>query len=255
MVIGRNYLSYALMNKQGTELLSLQHEYKEGTVLGKNDFSHHFSNLQGLSIDRFHLAIDSAKSTLVPAAFYLEAENQIYLEMMHEIGLEETVLTQTISNQHKSLYAVKKATLNFLSAAFPYALFYDAATCLLNTYSKQLDEHQECTLFLNIKDESATLTAYQNKQLRLHQVYAECSTTDILYYVAKYVSVNSLEAEKIKLVLHGESRRMDEVMEQLSNYFVDAQWGKRSGRFSVPRDMDQQPDHYFINLFSLIQCA
>ena len=118
ILVGRNYLSYALTNNDFTVIHLLKHYYFEDKVIGKNDFTDILSDPVFANVKNVKIAIDSLKSTLVPNALFAEEHTETYFKLVHELTPEEKIHTQVLLSNMTSIYSLKKSTVSFLSSIY-----------------------------------------------------------------------------------------------------------------------------------------
>jgi len=255
ILIGRNYLSYALSNKENSIIYLLKHYYFEDKVIGKNDFNEILSDPVFKNVNNVKIAIDTLKSTLVPKILYAKEHIQDYYQFVHELNDEESLFTQEISQDKISIYSLKKSTVGFLGSIYKNVTFYDASSCILNNYPSLTAGDNSYTAFIIIKDDCASLSFYLKKDLILHKILADVSITDITYHIANFIEVQKISKDKMSIQLFGESIRVPIVYNELIQYFPSVKYGNRIGNLQYPETLFDQPTHYFFNLFSLVTCA
>lgn len=255
ILVGRNYLSYALSDKDCSVIYLLKHYYFEDKVIGKNDFNEILRDPVFKNVNNVKIAIDSLKSTLVPDILFDETHKQDYFALVHDLTAEENIHTQKLSGGKTSVFSLKKSTVSFLGSIYKNVTFYDASSCLLNTYPGILTGEEIQTFFLCIKDDCVTMSVFQNKELILHQVYSDTSVSDITYYISNYISAKSIPKENTRILIHGESVRVTNVYNELVLYYPDVKYCSRIQKLQYPESLFAQPSHYFFNLFSLVTCA
>ncbi len=255
LLVGKNYLSYVISDTEFKNLYQLKHYYFENKVLGKNDFNAIFSDPVFSKIKRMKIAIDSSKSTLVPTSLFSKTNQNDYFGLIYDLAPEEELHTQQLTGNMTSIFCLKKSTIAFLRAKSSDVTFYDASSCLLNTYPALLNNEESHIFFVCVKDDCATLSIYLNKALLLHQVYSDITTSDITYHIANFISVHQLNKENVSIQLHGESKRLIDVSEELNRYFPNVKYCNRVSALKYPDTMLAHPTHYFFNLLSLVTCA
>ncbi|GBL35515.1 hypothetical protein EMGBS15_11100 [Filimonas sp.] len=255
LLVGKNYLSYVISDTEYKDLYQLKHYYFENKVLGKNDFNAIFSDPIFHKIRRMKIAIDSSKSTLVPTSLFSQTNQNDYFGLIYNLPFEEELHTQALNDNKTSVFSLKKSTVSFLRSKAGNVTFYDASSCLLNTYPSMLNNEERHTFFVCVKDDCATLSIYHHEALLLHQTYTDITTSDITYHIANFIAVHQLSKEHVSIQLHGESKRLITVSDELNRYFPDVKYCNRVSALKYPDTMLAQPTQYFFNLLSLVTCA
>ncbi len=255
MLLGKNYLSYVISDAGFTQVHLLKHYYLQGKVLGKNDFNAILTDPVFKNVKKVKIAIDSARSTLVPTSLFDPKEANTYFELIHDLPSEEELHTQSLKDNMTSVFSIKKSTVAFLQSFYKNATFCDASSCLLDTYPVVLTNEEQHSLFVCVKDDNATLSLYDKNKLNLHQIYTEIGVSDITYHIANILSVNEIAKEKVTIQLHGESKQVPVVFAELSLYFPNMKYCNRVSALKYPDSMLAQPTHYFFNLLSVVTCA
>ena len=255
ILVGRNYVSYALSDPECSLVRLLKHYYFKDRIIGKRDFQEILSDpaLQGL--EQVKIAIDSVKSVLIPDPLYRDADRSRYFEFLHDLSPDEALFVQKLNGNKTSVYSLKKSTVAFLETLFPEISFYDATSSLLNTYPSLLFNDDMHTIFLNCKDDCASVSVYYKKELRFHHVYADVSNVDLQYYLAAYLHEQNLDVEKVLILLLGEGSRLPEIQSELSKYYSHIKYCSRIQHLQYPETLYAHPVHAFFNLFSLVTCA
>lgn len=254
ILIGKNYLTYALSDAEYTMIYLLKHYYFDDKVIGKNDFREILADPVFKEVNNVKIAIDTLKSTLIPAEYFDKNAAETYFTFMHELTDEESLHTNHVNPDKVSLFSLKKSTVSFLGNIYKNTSFFDASACLLNTYPALLKIENQFTCFLWIKDDCVTISLYAQRMLQFHQIYTDEQNMDIMYHVANYIHRHQIDKEKITLYLHGESKRMADVNEVFESYFPKVKYCSRVLNLKYPDSLMAQPSHYFFTLFSLVAC-
>lgn len=255
ILVGRNYLSYALSDADCSQIRLVKHYYFKDKVIGKKDFHEILSDPLLKNIEHIKIAIDSMKSVLVPDNLFIEENKQNYFEFLHDYTAEEDLHVQQLNGNKTSIYSIKKSTVSFLETLYNQITFYDATSCLLNTYPSLLFNDDMHTFFLNVKDDGASISVYFKKELLFHHIYQDVSNVDLNYHIARFISHHNLKIEKILILLLGETSRLPDIHKELSKYYSHVKFCGRIQHLQYPENLYAQPVHAFFNLFSLVTCA
>jgi len=255
ILVGRNYLSYAVCGTTSSVICVLKHYYFKDKVIGKKDFQEILGDPFMNQIIQFKVAIDTPKSMLIPNELFIESEKEKYFKVLFDFGADETIYTQQLTGNKTAIFSLKRSTLSFLETLLPELQVYDANSCLLNAYPSLLFNDTMHTFFLNIKDDSASMSIYHKKELQFHQVYAESAPADLLYYVSSYAHQCALSNENMLILLLGEGPALQETQTLLSRYYSHLKFCGRIQQLQYPETLYAQPVHAFFNLFSLVTCA
>ncbi|HPI55112.1 MAG TPA: DUF3822 family protein, partial [Chitinophagaceae bacterium] len=171
ILLGKNYLSYVLADATSLKIYALKHYSFQDKVLSKSDFDAILSDNQLRKASSYTVAIDSAKSTLVPTSLFIQDQAVDYLKLSVDIDPEEMVSTQTVGDI-TNIYALKTSTVQFLEQRLKKVTCMDASACLLKTYPPQIIHEHTHSCFISVKDQMICLTIYQKQDLLLHQLYA-----------------------------------------------------------------------------------
>jgi hypothetical protein len=255
VVLGKNFLSYVLTSSDTKNIFAIKHFYTKNEVIGKNDFNEIFSESLCNQVTQFYVCIDSPKSTLIPKTLFEKKDAEIFLQAIHPIEAEEQVCVQTLKQEIINLFAIKKATIQFLESKLKQVLFFDANACLLETYPDHILKENPHTLFIACKDESFTLSFYKKNQLILHQLIDDSNEKDVLYYVANATKQFDIPNQTLHIHLHGESPMVETCQKQLATYYTTVRTITRIKEVQYPEMLYAKPTHYFFTLFSFVTCA
>ncbi len=255
ILVGRNYLSYALSDADCSLICLVKHYYFKDKVIGKKDFHEILSDPLLKNLTSIKIAIDSMKSVLVPDNLFNEEDKQSYFEFLHDYSAEEDLYIQRLNGNKSSIFSIKKSTVSFLETLYENITFYDATSCLLNTYPSLLFNDEMHTFFLNVKDDVASMSVYFKKELLFHHIYQDVSNADLSYHLARFISHHNLKIEKILILLLGETSRLPDLHKELGKYYSHVKFCGRIQHLQYPENLYAQPVHAFFNLFSLVTCA
>jgi hypothetical protein len=255
LVLGKNYLTYLLIDTKSTKIYVLRHYDAGNDVIGKNDFNAILGELKTNKIIHFHVAVDSLKSTLVPIEYYDGNHCDTLLKAMFTIDSEEIMEAQILKVEIVTLYALKKATVEFLKATLSQVTFYDANACLLEMYPSQIESKYQHSLFISCKEESVCISMYEKQKLLLHQITEITSSNDVLYFVSNAVNQLSIKNEALGIYLHGESKMLDNITKTLRQYYMNIRFVNRVNEFLYPESFNTKPSYSFFTLFSFVKCV
>lgn len=254
ILLGKNYLSYVLADASSLKIYALKHYSFQDKVLSKSDFDAILSDNQLRKASTYTVAIDSAKSTLVPTALFVENQAADYLKLSADIEPEEMISTQTVG-EITDIFALKSSTVQFLEQRLKKVTCLDASACLLKTYPQQIIHEHTHTCFISVKDQMICLTIYQKQDLLLHQIYTISATEDVLYFVANSCKQLNLVAATTGIHVHGETAEVEQIVKILQPYYPGTRYITRIKDLQYPDTLYATPAHYFFNLFSIFSCV
>jgi len=253
ILLGNNYLNFALSDPSYSKIHLVKHYHFGNDAFGKENLKDIISDPLLKKLKHVKIAFDTPKSTLIPDAFFADKQKKDLFELIHDVDKDEALYTQKL-NGKTAVFSIPRSTTSLLGSMFRNVRYYDASSCLLNTYPL-VGSKDGYTFFVCIKDDCAAMSVYRNKELVLHQSYTDTTPSDITYYIARCMDVYKAEKDEIHIMLHGESDVLQTVKAELSLYFPDVKYCSRIAHLQYPDTITDQPSHYFFNLFSFVTCA
>lgn len=256
MLLGKSYLSYALLDESHNLVLAVRHYDFKDQVIGKNDFDTIFGDKHLQKAKKFHLGIQSQKRTLVPTSLYDADNKNSYFKHQFEIEDNETIFEMPLSQQKVvSLFALKNDSVAFFKNRLNNISFHDAAASVLKTYPQHSLDSSNSNLFLSISQEATTITLYHQKKIYLHKSFPNLKEADILFVVLHSLSQFSIPAGEVDIHLHGEGTLVNDLDKVMQGRFASVTFLNRIHEISYPEELFAQPSYYFFNLFSLVSCV
>ena len=256
IVLGKSYLSYALLDQANATVFAVKHFDYKHQVIGKSDFDHIFSDKYIQKATRYYLAVNTQKRTLVPAALYDDTKKENYIQHQFEIGQEESLHDMHIANEFVSIFALKNDSVNYFKSRLTKVSFYDASACVLKTYPKHFSSGKKIQCFISISAESTTLSIYLTQKLILHKSYSSATENDIIYHTLNALQQLELQPQDTHFHLHGENMELAvKVFDLLDGRVGELSYINRPHEIAFPEDLYAKPPHYFFNLFSLVLCV
>ena len=255
ILLGKNFLSYCLTDAEGTTVYSIKHFHFQNNVIGKYDFDDILNDDVIKEANKIKIAIDTTKFTVVPNAYFSENHLASYFTNLQDILPEEILLSQQISSSMTSVYALKKATIDFLSSRLSNVKFYDASACLLQSYPSQILHEHLFTFFIFLKDDTCTLSLYKKEELQLNQPISQTGTMDIIYHIANAIKQCNIDVEKMSIQVHGETNQTEKLIGQLQRHYHHVRSASRIKSLNYPDNLFSYPSHYFFTLFSVVTCV
>lgn len=256
ITLGKNFLSYALLDEANSSVFAIRHFDFKHQVIGKNDFELMFSDKFIQKASQFHLAINTQKRTLAPSHVVDVNHLEMYIQHQFELDKEETLYHMAVNHEFSSIFTLKMDTVNFLKNRLPKVDFYDASATMLKTYPKHFSANRNIHCFISVATESSTITVYQSQKLIFHKSFPNATEYDLLYHTLNVVKQFKLPTEETHVQLHGENANLTTRTHELfEGRFGELGYINRLHEIAFPEDMYSHPSHYFFNLFSLVSCV
>jgi len=255
ILLGKNYLTYALLDEPHTTVWAIRHHDFGKQAVGKGDFDQLLSERLVQKATRYFLAVDTVKHCTLPAALYQADKKQVYSHHLFETGMDEELREMNIGSEWVSLFALKKDSVLFFNQRIRNLTFMNAAAVVLSAYPAHVDSAAEQTIFVRYTGEGFSLTIFRQNELQFHQSYAGFQTDNLVYHLANLSARLSLDSNKTSVLFHGESEQATQAVALLDAQYYRVGYCNRIHEFATPDDLFTQPAHYFFTLFALAQCA
>ena len=255
LVLGRSYMSYALMDEAHATVFAVYHFDFQHQVIGKNDFDRIFSEKHIQKAAKYYLAINTQKQTIVPSSLYVSKEKELYTEHLFELTDEETLFEKSLGEDYTSLFALKNNSVNYFKSRLSNLELFDVSASVLKAYPSNFSSKHSTHLFIHTLAEATVISLYENQELKFHKRYSQANENDVLYYTLNTLQQFGLQPADTHVKLHGESAVCDNVFELFDGRFGEVNFCSRLHEFAFPEDLYQHPSHYFFNLFSLVLCV
>jgi len=162
-----------------------------------------------------HVYLASNKSMLIPKQVYDSETSPGWLQHIHEVNYDETIMTATIAKPASyALNVVNEPILSFFKATFPNALIDNIHPLFIPYIAPE-----KPTLILSILDNTVVYAYYFEQKLINHQVEYGVNTSAVLLSIYAHFEHLNVAQENITIELHGYGHQFKAIQEFLSAYF------------------------------------
>lgn len=250
--IGDRHCSFAITDKQGTELYSLAY-YTAGEI-DKDVLSEIFSNHAELDIlfDDVLVSYDHPKSVLIPIEYYdIDIGGTLLNAMYGTNGQSTFVNSEAVDKwQLYNVYAVPKDVHERIKRKFPAAKHIHYYTL----ESKMMSVGFTNYLLIDIHMEEFSVIAVKENKLLIAQTYPYSTPSDILYYLLKICEQFSLLQEEVQLIVSGLIEKESQLFKELYQYFLHVEFREPDWKVPVTGG-NECPAHFFTSLNDLARCV
>jgi Protein of unknown function (DUF3822) len=190
-------------------------------------------------------------STLVPKAFFVEAEKENMLELM--FGKDASTYCfyeDVLDSDMKIVYRVSSKIYESVNEVFPKNKFAHASSMQLQA-NKFNDDILECMVYHN----SIKLILCKDGQLQIVQFFDYEIPTDVSYHLLNVCERFGVSASTVKLILSGMIDAKSNLYDDIHKYFLNVHFATLPVDTIVSEDMKIHPSHFYHNLTALAQCV
>ncbi len=254
ITLGKNYIHYSISNESKNDLYFVKTIYNESGTVGQAEFNSLLSDHLLRKSSLVHIAIDTAKQTLLPTCFLADNNREAYFNHIYEIEKEEEILVQQVNDEITELYVIKKATRSYLKSEFPSIKIYSHSACILKSYIQATEKLKEKNVvFIHTSHDSFYFTLFKNGKLHFYQAFDLISSSDVLYCLLNVLQLQQIEMNDVKVFITGFSHIQNEIADLLGNYFITGTLNENA--FDKISVITAFPMHILFNQYSLISCA
>jgi Protein of unknown function (DUF3822) len=192
-----------------------------------------------------------AAFTLVPKAFFVEAEKENMLDLM--FGKDASTYCfyeDVLDNDMKIVYRVSSKIYEMMNEVFPKNKFVHASSMQLQV-SKLDGDKLECIVYHN----SIKLILSKNNQLQIVQFFDYETPIDVSYHLLNVCERFDVSASSVKLILSGMIDVKSNLYDDIHKYFLNISFATLSEDTTVSEGMKAHPTHFYHNLTALAQCV
>lgn len=202
------------------------------------------------------ISLFSLKFTLIPAALFDSHLTRKYLEFNTSLLDSDVVLADSIKNfETHCVYAVHKNLVVLMQAHFPQAKFLHTLSSLLDVLSSSFKNVSGKNIVIHLQQGHFELLVLEEKKLIFANLFSYQTSEDFLYYTLFVCEQLKLNPENIDLLLLGEVEKKSAIYSILTKYVRNVRFGNRPEQFDYTYLFDQQPTHFYFNLFSQALCV
>jgi hypothetical protein len=255
ILLGKHYITYMMMNQSHDIVYTVRHKSYQNQVIAKHDFDEILADRLVKKASKIFLAIDAQKNTIVPTEFYIPKDRELYIEHLFEIAPEEELHEMNILDEMKSLFCLKKDSVQFLKSRLRNVTFLESSACLLSVYPAHIHSQDVYSIFISVKEDIATLSIYKGIALQLHNVHTYQAKEDIVFFVANYIDKLSIDQLTCGINLHGECDTTVQLHDIFASHFARVRYCSRLKELGYPEELFEYSPQYFFNLFSIAVCV
>ena len=201
------------------------------------------------------VAVNSAKHTLIPSAFYDDNEKATYLESMVELLPEDAIGVDHLNIiDAKTVYAFDKEIKEMIQESFENMSLFHGSTAFILGTSKLATKHDGFNMYINVLNRKLNIVLFEGNQFLFNNTFAFQNVRDFVYYVMLVLDQFKVDPEQVPTYLSGQIMRESEVFKLLYRYI------KHVDFLDAPEDLKFRSKYEAINaykffdLFSLRLC-
>jgi hypothetical protein len=203
------------------------------------------------------IIIANSRSTLIPAALFLEENKREYLDFNLEWEKDDVVLHDCLKNLGiYNIYTVSEKLQNDIRETFPYARLCHVSSVLMESlYMNYKNLMGTGKIFLNVRDEEFDLMIFQEKQLTYKNSFPFKVAEDLAYYLIFVMEQMNLNPEETPLVVVGDADRKSGIYDLLFRYVRSVDFAGRNETFNYSYVLNDIPGQFYYTLFNCEQCG
>ncbi|HNR20699.1 MAG TPA: DUF3822 family protein [Bacteroidia bacterium] len=263
LLTGNDTIQFAILDNDRTKFVAL-HDYnllslKSDDIAEKvmsvilND---ELLSTYKKSFRKVFISYSSSKNTLIPNAFYNDAEKKNLLSFNFNTYENEIAYNDKVRQiDAQLLYNVDKRTADFLNGFFSNTLHHNATNSLIEGIILQHKNNSETLITVNVSHTSFDLIITEGKKLIYYNSFTYQSTEDFMYYILFACEQMQLNPESAVFYFSG-------MIEKNSALYLLAQKYIRNIRFTQRPDFceysyrfNEVPSHYHYRLYNQYLCA
>lgn len=269
ILVARHSFSYCISRPADNFVLGLEthsfpvsdtHLPASGDVrVWSNQLTALLGSLESLkkSFLKVRIAVEYAKSTLVPEALYAEADNDLWITFNHPVAGYENCRTDLLpSAAAMMLYAFPGGILSVLSTAFPVAEIYNASGQLIRSLlSATKEAARDGVLYAHVKGSLLELVYLEEGKLKFFNIFSYHTREDLAYYVIFVIEQLGLNPDTTVLVLLGDIEQESDHYELLYRYIRNIRLIDDSIMLQSGQITGGIPFHTYFNLINFARCG
>lgn len=248
MRLGEEHISFVITDKSGNDLYELAYcsvECKNDDKL--TDFFIKYPSLNQ-SFYQVLIAYDFSKSILSPSKVFQMDGSQLALESLYGITPGSQMITELIPDwQINNSYSVPEEIIKWVKEKFPSAITTHQNTLAMKNIQAA---GQDGFILIDFRKDDFTMIVAGNSRILLAQSFQYKIPGDVVYYLLKSCSQNSLSQNDVKVQLTGLIEKESSLYRELYQYFIHLDF-----REAAWKSTNEFPAHYFTSLNDLAQCA
>lgn len=255
VTLGKNYIHYTVMDTNQHLCLLTKAIYNLKGIIGQSEFDTLLADNAIRNSQVVHIAVDTAKHTLVPSSLFSTDHYGSYFSPLYELEKEEIINAQTIAPEITQLYVVRKPSLQYLNNEFNEVHIYSNTACLLHSYLQIVGSFEggDC-IFIHVAFGSIVITLFTKNQLQYMQSFEIAGESDVLYCLLNVLQLHQLEVGNTTVFLTGFSDRQNEIATLLGTYIHVETIDMNVVKNDSP-SLQNFPIPILFNQYSLISCA
>jgi Protein of unknown function (DUF3822) len=252
--ISNEGFSYAIKNEEQNKYVAVAVlQFDKGTDSGdygntlqeviqnQSLFSGHFKKV--------HVMYSFAESVLIPFALYSSLENENVLNLVHgDLHNNTSILTDLVTESGVyNVYRVSTSALNALKSKFPGASNIHQYSVLLKQPRSKEDQ-----LNIIFYPQRIVLKLSKNGQIQMVNSFSYNTAED-----ASYILLNTckqFEIRNIPVEVSGLIEKDSALFKEIYKYFEAINFAVLPATNNYAEEINQQPAHYFSNIFAIDSC-
>ncbi len=190
-------------------------------------------------------------STLVPKAFFVEAEKENMLDLM--FGKDASTYCfyeDVLDNDMKIVYRVSSKIYETVNKMFPRNKFSHASSMQMQA-NKLVGDRLDCIVYHN----SIKLLLCKDSKLQIVQYFDYETPIDVSYHLLNVCERFAVSPSIVKLILSGMIDVESNLYDDIHKYFLRIQLATLPVDTIFSEDMKVHPAHFYHNLTALALCV
>ena len=201
------------------------------------------------------VAVNSAKHTLIPSAFYDDNEKATYLESMVELLPEDAIGVDHLNIiDAKTVYAFDKEIKEMIQESFENMSLFHGSTAFILGTSKLATKHDGFNMYINVLNRKLNIVLFEGNQFLFNNTFAFQNVRDFVYYVMLVLDQFKVDPEQVPTYLSGQIMRESEVFKLLYRYIKHVDFLDAPEDLKFRSKYEAINSYKFFDLFSLRLC-
>jgi hypothetical protein len=252
MEIGPDSLSYAIFSSAREPVIVKSIGFKQfGQHNSINGFFEQEEVLQH-GFSKVFISLQQVAYTLVPRAFYREADKEAFLEFNCGPKKGRIVLTDEIRQMDaKLVYEADAELKKTIDKLFPNH-HTSALVSQLIDHPAPVQAAKE-TVFLHFRKDAIDLVLHRGSPVFCNS-FAVLSPEDLLYFVLASCSQYGFDPASVQLMITGETETNSLAVKLLKKYMKHISFAVIDRQFKKPLEITGMASHYYYHLLNRIHC-
>lgn len=204
-----------------------------------------------------HIAVETKKSTLIPAVLFDSQERQNYLNFNFTGGEEERILSDhLIPADIQHVYSIPEKIYTALKGHFPQVNPVSYASVIIASvwihYKNRINNNR---VFLHVGDHRFEILIFDGHRMSYFNTFPYQNREDIVYYLIFVMEQLNQNPENTPVIILGNIDKNNSLLELIYRYVRHVEFVRRNEAFKYSHTLNQFPPHFYYPLLNFQICG